>query len=425
MKLLNKTIRSYLVYSFIILLVTIPLFYFVVKTVLLHAVDKSLKTQLREIRSNLYAVRSQDELEVWSKLDKDISLSATDANFNDSLYTIYKFTRKHHEDENEPYREIAGTITVSGKLYKLIISSSLVENDDLLGSILLVQTVLVILLMAGMLWINRNISKNVWQPFYSALNNMQQYELNKHTAPVFKESHIDEFDALNKAITNLFNRSHQVYLQQKEFTENAAHEMQTPLAIFQSKLDLLMQTAPLTEEQALLIHSLENTNQRLNRLNKSLLLLSKIENNQYPATEEVNIVAVTEKIIDQLRAHADLKKIAISEKYEAAPVIKANNTLVEILITNLLSNAIRYNIPQGKVYLEIGKRNLVIRNTGLPVALHTEKIFDRFHKENYPGGNTDSIGLGLAIAKKICEVYAFDMRYTFSDHLHCFTIDFL
>ena len=102
MKLLDKTIRSYLIYSFTILLVTIPLFYFVVRTVLLHTVDKSLRKQLREIRSNLYSIRSEDELGIWSKLDKDISLSPTIINFKDSTYTIYKFTGKHHEHEDEP-----------------------------------------------------------------------------------------------------------------------------------------------------------------------------------------------------------------------------------------------------------------------------------------------------------------------------------
>jgi len=229
---------------------------------------------------------------------------------------------------------------------------------------------------------------------------------------------------LNKAIKNLFDRSHQIYIQQKEFTENASHEMQTPLAIFQSKLELLMQTMPLTEEQAVLIHSLENTNQRLVRLNKSLLLLSKIENNQYPATEEVSIITIAEKIVDQFRAHADLKKITIAEKYTGNTIVKANTTLIEILISNLLSNAIRYNIPQGKIHIEIEKKSMLIQNTGLPITLHTEKIFDRFHKENYPGGNMDSIGLGLAIVRKICEMYQFDVSYNFFNNLHCFTVNF-
>ena len=102
MKLLNKTIRSYLIYSFTILLVTIPLFYFVVRTVLLHSVDRSLRTQLRDIRSNLSSIHSQDELDAWSKLDKDISLAPSYENLDDSIYTVYRFARRHHRNENEP-----------------------------------------------------------------------------------------------------------------------------------------------------------------------------------------------------------------------------------------------------------------------------------------------------------------------------------
>src|SRR5882672_8371692 len=108
MKLLNKTLRSYIVYSFTILLVTIPLFYFVVKSVLLHAVDRSLKGQLADIRSNLYSLHNKNELEIWVKLDKDISLSPTNEKNGDRIYTIYRLNKKHHHPEMEPYREIAG-----------------------------------------------------------------------------------------------------------------------------------------------------------------------------------------------------------------------------------------------------------------------------------------------------------------------------
>ena len=424
MKLLNKTIRSYLIYSFTILLVTIPLFYFVVKTVLLHSVDRSLRTQLRDIRSNLNSIRSQDELDAWSKLDKDISLAPSGENFEDSIYTVYRFTHKHHRNENEPYREIAGIITVGGKMYKLVVSSSLVENEDLLGSILMVQTILLILLMAGLLWINQIISKKIWQPFYTALSNIQQYQLNKKSQLSFRQSDTDEFNELNQAIKNLFSRSHEIYMQQREFTENASHEMQTPLAIFQSKLELLMQTIPLTEEQALLINSLETTNHRLIKLNKSLLLLAKIENNQYSSVDDVHITLLTEKLIEQFQPHTERKEITVTKHYSEDPVVRANNTLIEILIGNLISNAIRYNLEKGKIIIDINKKSFTIKNSGLASPLPPEKIFDRFYKENGSGGDEESIGLGLALVKRICGLYHFDIDYTFKEDLHCFTLFF-
>lgn len=422
MKLLNKTLRSYIIYSFSILLVTIPLFYFTVKSVLLHSVDRSLRTQLHDIRSNLYTVQNQDELAAWSKLDKDITLAPSDEIFRDDIYTVYHENKRHRDQD--PYREIAGTINVGGKNYKLIISSSLVENEDLLGSILIVQTILLILLMAGMLWINQIISKKIWQPFYVALNNMQQYELSKNTSLAFKQSGTDEFNELNKAMKNLFDRNYEIYLQQKEFTENASHEMQTPLAIFQGKLELLMQTTPLNEDQAALISELEDTNLRLVRLNKSLLLLAKIENNQYTQTEVVNVTALTKKLVSQLGDYAGRHKITtIIENYADDLIIKANNSLIEILINNLLSNAIRHNVHDGKIIIEINKNQLQVKNTGQPAALNDQKVFNRFHKESSNTGS-ENTGLGLALVKKICSIYKYEINYTFSEGIHCFELTF-
>jgi len=294
---------------------------------------------LHDIRSNLSEIHSQNELAAWSKLDKDISLSPADGTMKDDIYTIYRFSERHHEQE--PYREIAGTITVEGKPYKLVISSSLIENDDLLGSILLVQTVLLISLIGGMLWINQRTSKKLWQPFYTALKNMQQFELNRQTDLLFSQSTTDEFNELNKAIKNLFSRNYEIFQQQKEFTENASHEMQTPLAIFQSKLELLMQTSPVNNEQAELIGDLANVSQRMGRLNKSLILLTRIENLQFAGTESISLAVVIEKNLVQFH----LFQLLISSEYtrndritRSSPVVTSTKGLVHsfLLIGNTM-----------------------------------------------------------------------------------------
>jgi signal transduction histidine kinase len=417
MKLLNKTIRSYLIYSFTILLVTIPLFYFVVKGVLLHAVDRSLRTQMRDIRSNLSAIHTASELEVWSRLDRDISLSESSGQMKDSIYTIYRFSRRHHEQI--PYREIVGSIGIAGKWYRLVVSISMVENEDLLGSILMVQTIFLILLMAGILLINRSVSKRIWRPFYVALENMQQYELSKNDSPPFDQSDTAEFNELNRAIQNLFSRNHESYLQQKEFTENASHEMQTPLAIIQGKIDLLMQTAPLTEDQLGLILGLENTNQRLSKLNKSMLLLTKIENNQYREEEDVDMAGLLKKLVDHYKMIAEKMEIRIEESYLDEVTLRASKALIEILVSNLLSNAVRHNIYRGSITIHLENKRLTIKNTGKPEALHSEKIFSRFYKD---GNENESTGLGLSIVKKICDLYHFQINYRYHQGMHNFQV---
>ena len=422
MRLNNKTIRNYLFYSFLIFLLTIPLFYFVVRSVLLHSVDRSLRSQLREIRSNLGEIRSQADLTAWSRLDKDISLSPTDEVAGDRIYTGYRFNPKHREQE--PYREIAGVITVGGKTYRLVISSSLVENEDLLGSILLVQAIVLFVLIGGMLWINQRVSKRLWQPFYIALKNMQQFQVNKQSDLSFLASTTDEFNELNTAMKNLFSRSSEMFLQQKEFTENASHEMQTPLAIFQSKLELLMQTPHLSEEQADLINSLDITNRRLIKLNKSLLLLTKIENNQYQTLEEVEIGALCRRLIQHSLIHAETRDISIENDFPEPIVVNVNIALIEILIGNLLSNAIRYNTDNGKIIVRTEKDALVVENTGAPVALIPGRIFDRFYKQPGPAGSDDSTGLGLAIVKNICTLYRYSVGYSFREGRHVFRVLF-
>jgi signal transduction histidine kinase len=420
MKLLNKTIRSYLVYSFIILLVTVPLFYLMVRRVLLHAVDKSLKSQLHDIRVNLPSIHSAGELETWARLDKDIRLSSSDSYFKDSLYTSFVGSniKRHHPD---PYRQLATCIAVEGKQYRLVISSSLVESEDLLGSIVLVEALLLIALMAGMIWINRSISRKIWAPFYLTLTKIQEYELNKQAAISLKETNTDEFNDLNKSLKNLLNRNRDIYLAQKEFTENAAHEMQTPLAIFQGQLELLLQTSPLTEEQALLINSLENNNQRLSKLNRSLLLLAKIENDEYQPTEEVDVAELAEKFTGSYLPYIQKKNIQLEEDYGSHILVRANRSLIEILVSNLVSNAVRYNVPGGKIRIEAGETSFTIKNTGNPEGLATDKLYQRFSRQP---GQQEGFGLGLAIVQRICGIYRFSINYRHENGLHVFSVVF-
>lgn len=419
MRLFSKTIKTYLVYSVIIFMVTVPVFYFVVRSVLLHSVDRSLKTQLREIRSNLDPYYSNADLATWAKLDKDILLIPVRDSLPDRVYTIYRYNQRHHEAE--PYREVEGAISTGGRMYRLVISISLVENEDLLGSILLVQAILLVLLMGGMLWINHRSSKKLWRPFYVALKNIQEIELSKYTQLHLKDSDIEEFNELNKVIAGMFRRNYEIYLQQKEFTENAAHELQTPLAVFRSKVELLMQTAPLSEEQARLINDLDTANRRLVKLNKSLLLLTKIENNQYQDIDELSVASVCERQMASIGIYADGRGITLETEPAGDSIVRANPLLMDILIGNLLSNAYRYNRPNGRIRIRMAEGTLEIQNTGVASSLDAGKIFDRFQKQH---DHPESIGLGLAIVKNICALYGYAISYAYQDAMHCFTVRF-
>ncbi|HEY4286543.1 MAG TPA: HAMP domain-containing sensor histidine kinase [Puia sp.] len=422
MKLNNKTIRNYLLYSSVIFTLTVPVFYFVLRSVLLRSVDHSLVNQFREIRKRVGEIRSEDELAAWAKMDKDVTLSTVETAMPDSIYSIDRYHKEHQEAE--PFREMSGTMIIDGRLFQLIISSSLIENEDLLGSILLLQIFVLLALIGGMLWINQKMSKRLWQPFYIALQNMQQYYVNQESELSFCASTTDEFIQLNGAIENLFRRSHELFLQQREFTENAAHEMQTPVAIFQAKLELLMQTNPLSGEQAELINALDTTNRRLIRLNRSLLLLARIENLQYTAMEEIRIVGLCQRLIEQQSVLAAAKNIHVYCVWESYPLVQANLVLLDVLIGNLLSNAIRHNTHMGEIKIHTQGNGLIVSNTGNGTPLHPHRIFDRFYKQARLPGNEDSTGLGLAIVKNICHLYHYDVEYSYSNGLHSFRIGF-
>lgn len=422
MKLNGKTIRNYLAYSSALFLLTIPVFYFVVRSVLLNAVDRSLHTQFRETRENVGAIRTPDELAAWTKMDNDVSVEPIGHEVHEHVRTVERFNRRH--GEAEPYREYSGTIVVAGQLYEMTIRSSLVENEDLLASILVVQTTALFILVLSMLWINQGMSKRLWQPFYVALRTMRGYQVNKRSESVFMQSTTDEFNELNNAIEQLFNRSHQLFLQQREFTENAAHEMQTPVAIFQSKLELLMQTTPLNREQAELINTLDSTVRRLTKLNQTLLLMAKIENNQYTDQEKINIREACEKVIDHLSVLTEEKGIRVHIDFPVDLFVYANPVLIDILIGNLFANAIRYNCSEGDIFVSTTQSELIISNSGTEIPLSAERIFSRFHKQARTEPNVNSTGLGLAIVKNICTLYRYDVTYNYVRNRHTFSVCF-
>jgi signal transduction histidine kinase len=278
-----------------------------------------------------------------------------------------------------------------------------------------------LLLLGGLLIINHNLAKNIWQPFYTTLGRLQNYKVSDAEPLLLDDSTVDEFNDLKQSLLQLTNRSQLAYQGQKEFTENASHEMQTPLAILQAKLELLMQTSPLNKDQALLIGEMADASQRMARLGKSLLLLTKIENKQFPVNEKIELEPILRRLIQQYEPLADQKKITLQYNFKSQAVIDANKSLIEVMIANLLGNAIRHNHAEGTIQITLEQDRLNIRNTGVSSELNDQKIFNRFQKDST---DANSLGLGLEIVKKICELYNFRVNYSMAGNLHNFEVQF-
>ena len=210
------------------------------------------------------------------------------------------------------------------------------------------------------------------------------------------------------------------YLNLKEYTENASHEIQNPLAIINSKMELLLQSGNLDENQYKAVVDAYEASNRISRLNSTLILLAKIENRQFPESHDVNIKSIITNQIDQLEDIIESKKITIINNVQSDFTVKMNPYLAEILFVNLIKNAIRHNVSKGEIIIEQGKSTINISNSGPKKEMNSEDLFKRFHKSSK---SSESLGLGLSIVKKICEVYNFDITYSYST-MHVFQIKF-
>ena len=420
MKLLQKTSRSYILYSVVILLVAIPVFYLVIKQIVREDANEHLQTAKTALKPKIIQAISDNTIGQLSFADQDIVLTPSR-----DPKEFETFTNQDIYDslsgETVPYRILMINLVVNGRPWLLQIRSSMLDSEDLIESIVKVQVILLLILLSGLLLINRRLSGKIWQPFYTTLDKLNRYKIDQQPSLDLVKSFVNEFDDLNRSLEELTKRAHSTYLAQKEFTENAAHEMQTPLAAFQSKLELLMQTSPLNEEQAELIGDLANVGQRMGRLHKSLILLTRIENSQFAGTETISLKAVIERNIAQFQPQAEEKKIRFELDFPEDPVLSANRSLIEILVGNLFSNAIRHNLNGGLMRVALLDKKLIIQNTGKPAKLDPQHIYRRFYKDS---ADADSIGLGLQIVRQITNLYGWMMDYSYKDGLHSFTVQF-
>lgn len=421
MKLLTYSSRKYIWVSAILILLSIPIFYLVVNTLFIQAIDKSLKNQAYVLPSYIKEINSPDELELWKKLDNDVEIKVFDKNsYHPNPFTGQEENPKTNELED--YRYLQKQINIFGIKHTITFKTSLVEKEDLLRSILIVQVSLLVLIFIGFMVTNITISKKIWNPFNQILTFLKNYQLSKENGSVPQKMIIDEFNELSNEINLLLQRTETAYQLQKEFTENAAHELQTPVAIIKSKLDLLLQEKGLSNNQSVLIDQIYYVLQKLSDLNKNLLFLSKLENQQFDFEDDIEVASTVNLVIDNLNFFAEAKYQQLIFNRPIPVNFKGNQVLFDQLFQNLLINAIQYS-PKGSIInILLQADSLSIINEGAPFNFSEDKLFSRFSKtiEKDQKGN----GLGLAISKKIALVHGFDVSYEYLNSKHHFTILF-
>jgi signal transduction histidine kinase len=324
-----------------------------------------------------------------------------------------------HDDnsgEDVPYRYIYYTgNTVNKRGYSITIYQVLTEKNHLLESISLYTFCLFIALLFISILLNYLISRKLWSPFYKSVESADRFNILSDTPLLLPETDIVEFQQLNGLFERMTRKMRSDYLNLKEFNENAAHEIQTPLAIIRSKSELLMQNKNLRKESIDLIKSINEATSKLFKLNQGLLIISKIENQYYSEIKKISLRDIVSVSLDNYREIMNLRSIRVEFNASSEAMVEMNEVLAEVLISNLISNAVRYNTDKGFIKCIIDDRQLILSNSGLPLTVNPELLFQRFHKGT---DNPQSVGLGLSIVRKITDSYNMQINYTCSGNVH-------
>ena len=319
-------------------------------------------------------------------------------------------------DSFTPFRYIfsSGT-TPQQKGYIITIFKVTDEKNELLQAIGLYLFFLFFSLFIISILINYLIARRLWKPFYDSVNSAEKFDIQSDKPLDLPDTDIKEFNQLNDVFYYMTTKMRYDYLNLKEFSENAAHEIQTPLAVIRSKADLLMQQKSLNKDSINLIKSINEATTKLFKLNQGLLLISKIENQIFHEKKKVSLTQIIRKSLDNYKEIMELKKIKVEFEAKDEAVIEMNDVLAEVLISNLLSNAVRFNVDNGFIKCNIDNKFLTISNSGLPLSVKPEDLFKRFYKGS---DNPQSVGLGLSIVKKITDGYGMTITYTNNNTNH-------
>ena len=408
MNLLNATTRYYLL---------LALLTFVGGSVgLYHGINWALRAEVSEQLANrqreLLAKARANELPPVSLLATllDISRTPRSLGFRDTLLL------DRIENELVPHRQLTFALTVRGEGPVWVsLRKSLVESDDLLGVVLAVMVGVLALLLGGMVLLNRWLSARLWAPFRHTLAALRRYDLQQQQPLALPPAPVAEFAELNRALNGFSQRLVADYERLREFTANAAHETQTPLAIMQAQLEQLLQVPVLAEDPAAapLVADLYRGTLRLSRLHQALSLLSKIENRQFAQAQPVRLDLLVEEKMAQLEPLCEARELRYGLDIGPRPVVvQMHPGLADSLLQNLLQNAIKHNVRGGELAVFLSAAELRVTNTGRAVDGDPARFFERFRKHN---AASDSPGLGLSIVQQICAYYGLGLHYTLGD----------
>ncbi|MEZ5044655.1 MAG: HAMP domain-containing sensor histidine kinase [Saprospiraceae bacterium] len=419
MRLLTKTTLWYLVIALLMFsiggIITISIF----RQVINRETDYELQGTLRQIRD---AAAFENGIAIFDSYNY-VDIREFPAGMEIKPDTILKDTLIFLRRTNrlEPFRKLISNTKIGDKFYHIEISDIFIEEGDIISVVTWIMVRLFLFLTAALLISNFLISKSLFRPFEYLLKSLDRFRLKNNEQLATYPTKTLEFRRLNDFVETMTHKAIQDYQSLKEFSENASHEMQTPIAIAKGKLELLLESSDLSEEQLVMVQAAQQSLSKISKLGQALTLLTKIENKEFSAVEAVDFSKIVRQGVNNFTELGQLQGITLDAAIEDGITLKIDSTLADILVTNLLKNALQHNVEDGWVKVRLDASKLVVTNLGLPPKLPTDQLFERFKKNNQSKG---TLGLGLAIVKKICDVNELKVSYEYEEGKHTVSIIF-
>lgn len=418
MKLITKFILIYLSVTVFVLGIGGVISFYIIK----GEIDKELKFEFMErIDRVTYLLERGRNFHPSRDIEGDRNLVVRELDYavEDRVEVTDTLIWHDRLEQDEQNVKVSAYRNINGSPYYISTYGAMIESNDITEAVVKTLLWIIGLQIIGALGIGFFVSGRLFKPFRKTLDRIRNFDLHKKEILKAEETNVKEFSDLNKFVEQMTRKAVTDYKNLKEFSENASHELQTPLAIAKGKLELLTESN-LSEEQYRYVESLERTIKKLSRLSESLSLITKIENHEFGNNHTVNLSQLISESIKEFREFIIFNKLKIETQIQDDVTIQMHPALAEILWTNLFQNAIKHNIKNGTIRVELTYEMLTISNTGKPLSVDPAQLFERFRKDDQ---NSSSIGLGLSIIERIGEQNHLDIEYLNENQLHTIRIN--
>ncbi len=412
-RLLHKTSINFLMMNIILLVLTAIALFIYTRVLLDDETEEELYSQVAFYEQHIQ--KGNSPISISPIIDIKIVATKTPTVLKDTM--MYDARQK----EIELYREISRTIKSSDRYYQIKIRTLIIESEDIFIGIIISFISVLLIAFVILFFINKSRNEKLWAPFFTSLNKLKSFSLESREPIIFESSNIEEFNDLNNRLNALISKINTDYSNLKQFTEDVSHEAQTPLAIMQAKIENIINKSDISDIQYEEFTSIQKDVKRLTQLNKRLIILAKIDNDQFSKPKTIDLKQlITERVED----FEDISENSFQIDHNSKTTIKMDPYLAEVLINNLLTNAIKYSPSKSTIHIKVDGAMVQVANSGAKMISNPDRLFERFYKEN---SNKKATGLGLSIVSKICSYYGFTCSYRFNEigKQHVFQIDFI